>query len=71
VKKKNGIEKRILAELKKNPNGLSIIEISKKLSLSRQTVAKYIHGFIYEGSVEIREIGPVKLCYLRERKSEK
>lgn len=59
--------KRIIAELRKWPEGLTIVEISAKLNLSRQTVAKYVYGFILKGVVKIRKVGPAKLCYLKKQ----
>ena len=58
--------KKIIAELRKRPEGLTIVEISAKLNLSRQTVAKYIYGFIFKGVVKMRKVGPAKLCYLKK-----
>lgn len=59
--------KRIIAELRKWPEGLTIVDISAKLDLSRQTVAKYVYGLFLEGVVKIRKVGPAKLCYLKKR----
>jgi len=65
VDKNNDIRERIVAELRKRPEGMTIIEISAKLGLSRQTASKYVLALISEGTVKIRKIGPAKLCYLK------
>jgi len=56
---------RIIAELRKRPEGMTIIEISEQTNLSRQTASKYVLALISEGTVKIRKVGPAKLCYLK------
>ena len=60
-------QKRIISELGKRPEGLTIIELSGKLGLTRQTASKYVLALISEGVIKIRKVGPAKLCYLRKR----
>jgi response regulator of citrate/malate metabolism len=59
------IKDRIMDSLKENPRGLTISDISNMTGISRLTVAKYIYGLIAENKVELRSIGPAKLCCLK------
>ncbi|MBI5803146.1 HTH domain-containing protein [Candidatus Pacearchaeota archaeon] len=49
--------------LKKNPMGLTIVEISKLLKISRNTVAVALAELKGEGKITIRLIGKAKLNY--------
>lgn len=49
--------------LKKNPMGLTIIEISKFLKISRNTVAVVLAELKGEKSIIIRPVGKAKLNY--------
>jgi predicted transcriptional regulator len=62
----NHVRDRIIELLRKHPEGLSILTISKHINVSRQTASKYILALISEGVVKIRKAGPAKLCYLRK-----
>ena len=63
----NHSRERIIKVLKKHPEGLTILDISKITKLNRITVAKYVYGLIAEGLISQRKIGPAKLCYLVEK----
>ncbi len=63
----NQIEKKIIQILRKNPEGLTIVDIAKRLKIHRHTVSKYIYGLARAGIVYQRRIGVVSICYLKER----
>jgi len=58
---------RIRNLLKVNPKGLTIEEVSKKLSLNRATAAKYLNSMMTAGQAELRELGRAKIFYLSQR----
>ena len=58
---------RIRDLLKNNPKGLTIEEVSKKLSLNRATAAKYLNTLMLSGQAELRELGRAKIYYLSQR----
>jgi predicted transcriptional regulator len=62
------VKQRIIEVLKKNPRGLTTVEISKILGMHRHTLTKYIYQLLGEGLIYQREIGTAKLCYLSEEK---
>ena len=64
---KSSVRDKILVLLKKHPQGLTILEISELLGVSRITIAKYVYGLTVEGLIKQRQIGPAKLCYLKGR----
>jgi predicted ArsR family transcriptional regulator len=49
--------------LKKNSDGLSILEIAKKLKICRNTVPVILAELKGEGKIRVRPIGRVKLHY--------
>ena len=61
----NHSREKIISILKKHPEGLTILNISKLIGANRTTVAKYIYGLIAEGLISQRKVGPAKLCYLK------
>jgi len=61
---KNNIEEKILKTLSKNRDGITIADISRKISVHRNTVSKYIFGLVKEGIVTQRRFGMVSICYL-------
>ena len=67
----NNFKERIIDVLKKHPEGLTMIEISKLIGSLRHTITKYIYQLIGEGLIYQREIGTAKLCYLKEEKNER
>jgi PAS domain S-box-containing protein len=60
-------EDNIRELLRKFPKGLTIEEVSKKLSLNRTTAAKYLNAFVLTGQADMRTLGSAKLFYLTER----
>lgn len=60
-------EETIRELLKVNPKGLTIEEVSKKLSLNRATAAKYLNAFVLTGQAEMRMLGSAKLFSLTQR----
>ena len=71
VKKKTkkdskGLKENILELLKKNPRGLTLVEISKLAGFSTITIAKYIAELKGEGQIDIRAVGSANLHYLRK-----
>jgi len=60
----NKTKKELVIEvLKKNSDGLTIIEISKKLKISRNTVAVALAELKGAELIRIRPIGKAKLHY--------
>lgn len=60
-------QSRIRDLLRENPKGLTIEEVSKKLSLNRATAAKYLNSMMLSGQAELRELGRAKIFYLSQR----
>jgi len=60
-------EENIRELLRKYPKGLTIEEVSKKLSLNRTTAAKYLNTFVLTGQADMRTLGSAKLFYLTQR----
>jgi PAS domain S-box-containing protein len=58
---------RIKTLLKEHPKGLTIEEVSKKLTLNRATAAKYLNSMMISGQAEMREFGRAKVFYLSQR----
>jgi len=63
---KNHIKERIRKVLIKHPEGLHIHQITMLVGVHRHTVTKYIHELIGAGVIYQREVGPIKLCFLKE-----
>ncbi|MFH1289907.1 MAG: PAS domain S-box protein [Nanoarchaeota archaeon] len=53
--------------LLKNPRGLTVLEISQKLEINRNSVAKYLDVLDVSGDVEMKSIGPAKVYFLSHR----
>jgi len=60
------IKKQLVKLLEKHPEGLTVREISKQVSLHRQTVTKYLFELKGAGMVYRRPIGSATLYYLVE-----
>jgi response regulator of citrate/malate metabolism len=58
--------KKIKDALKDKPKGLTIAEISKATGLGRITVKKYLLYLLSKKEVEMRQVGPAKIFYLKE-----
>jgi DNA-binding IclR family transcriptional regulator len=66
--KENHFRERIIANLKKHPEGLTILDIADGTGINRLTVSKYIFGLFSEGMLFQRRVGPAKLCYLKVKR---
>ena len=51
----------IIKELKKNPDGFTVSELSKKLSLSKQTIANCFAFLEGAEKVKIRQVGMARV----------
>ncbi|MDD5144181.1 PAS domain S-box protein [Methanoregula sp.] len=58
---------RIRDLLRDHPKGLTIEDVSKKLSLNRATAAKYLNSMMISGQAELRVLGRAKVFYLSQR----
>jgi predicted ArsR family transcriptional regulator len=61
---------RVVALLKRNTDGLTIIEIANKLKISRNTVPVVLAELIGAGKIRVRPIGKAKLHYWKGGKNE-
>lgn len=57
---------KVEAFLKDNKRGATVSEISRQLSLSRNSVAKYLDVLLISGRVELERFGPSKVYYLSD-----
>jgi len=64
--KKNNVRERIIEILKKHPEGLTILELTKIMGMNRITISKYVYGLISEDLISQRRVGPAKICCLKE-----
>lgn len=58
---------RIREELERNPKGMTIEDVSQKLSMNRGTAAKYLNLLVVSGQAEMRTLGPAKLFSVSQR----
>jgi len=58
---------RVKEVLKANPKGMSISDVSKKINVNRNSVAKYLDVLQVSGHVEMRSFGPAKVYFLSQR----
>ena len=63
--KESHIPEKIIAELRKHSEGLTIIDLAERIGVSRHTASKYVLALTFKGIIKIRKVGPAKLCYLR------
>lgn len=61
----------VIELLKKHTEGLTVIEISRMLKISRNTIAVYLAELKGEGKIWIRVIGMAKLNYWKGGKAGK
>ena len=59
----NNFIDRVLQEIKKHPEGLTILDIAEKTGINRVTVSKYVLVLSAEGKIVQRKVGTAKLCY--------
>ncbi|MBS3090985.1 helix-turn-helix transcriptional regulator [Candidatus Pacearchaeota archaeon] len=57
-------KERVLDLLRKDPDGLTIMEISQKIGVSRNTAAVVLAELRGAQLIRVREIGKAKLHYL-------
>jgi PAS domain S-box-containing protein len=58
---------RILGVLREHPHGMSIKEIASVVSMSRNSVAKYLEVLTAGGHLELRHVGNAKLYTMSQR----
>jgi len=56
-------KERIIRLLKSHSEGLTIVEIAKKLEISRNTVSVYLAGLDGAKLIKIRSVGMARLHY--------
>ena len=61
----SSIKNKIIKTLMENPQGLTIIDISKIVGASRFTISKYVYWLSAEKTILQKHIGPAKICCLR------
>jgi predicted transcriptional regulator len=61
---------KIIKELKENPNGFTVSELSKKLGFSRQTISNCFSFLEGAEKIKIRQVGMAKI-YFWKVKNEK
>lgn len=54
---------KVVNLLKKNTDGLTVVEIARILGISRNTVAVVLAGLVGAGKVRVRPVGVAKLHY--------
>lgn len=59
--------RKIYTQLKFHPKGLTISDISRKLRMNRNSVAKYLEILLVEGRVEVEHHGAAKVYYPSHR----
>jgi DNA-binding IclR family transcriptional regulator len=59
----NNFMERVLQEIKKHQEGLTILDIAEKTGINRVTVSKYVLVLAAEGKITQRKVGTAKLCY--------
>ena len=57
------VREKIVSELGKNSKGYTVSELSKKMKLSRQTIANCFAFLEGAGKVDIRRAGMAKIYY--------
>ncbi len=58
---------RIKKLLKANSRGMTITDISDKININRNSVARYMDILTISGQAEMRQLGPAKVFYLSQR----
>jgi len=58
---------RIKQYLKRNPRGMTISDVSSKMHMNRNLVAKYLDMLLISGQVDMQEIGAAKVYFLSHR----
>ncbi len=68
---KNNVKESVIEVLKEHPEGLTTVDISKYIGMTRHSVTKYIYQLLGEGTISQREVGTAKLCYLKGKHARK
>jgi predicted transcriptional regulator len=63
----NKNREKIFQKLEKDPNGYTVSELSKKLKLSRQTIANCFAFLEGAKKVTIRKVGMAKIYFWRKK----
>ncbi|QSZ67461.1 PAS domain S-box protein [Methanofollis aquaemaris] len=58
---------RVIELLREEPRGLSTSEISRRLGMNRNSVAKYLNILVVSGHLEMQEVAVAKVYYLSHR----
>jgi PAS domain S-box-containing protein len=58
---------RIEDTLKKNPQGMNVIQIARETRINRNTVGRYLENLLVSGEVEMRRFGMEKIYGLAQR----
>lgn len=66
----SGIRNKIIEMLRSHSDGLPISYMAKISGIHRQTLAKYLNQLKSSGTIRIRNLGTLKLCYLNIKNSE-
>jgi hypothetical protein len=66
--KKGNVRERIIKILKEHPEGLTTVDISKYIGMTRHSIAKYVYQLLGEGLIYQKNVGASKLCYLKVKK---
>ena len=67
MRENNTIKEEIIKVLDKHPEGLTFSGIARMLNVHRHTLTKYIYEMKGAGVVFVRDLGTLKLCYLKKR----
>jgi DNA-binding transcriptional regulator LsrR (DeoR family) len=59
------VKESIVRVLSKHPEGLTFNQIAVELGMHRHTVTKYIYELKGEGTIFVRDLKTLKLCYLK------
>jgi len=59
-------KERVIKLLKKNNDGLTVVEIARELEISRNTASVTLAELKGEGAIRIRPVGIAKLHYLNK-----
>jgi len=61
------IKTKIVNLLSEHPEGLTAVDLAKKLGIHRHTVTNYIYQLLGSKDIYQRQVGPAKLCYLSKK----
>jgi len=67
---KEYVKEDVMKILKKRPEGLTFVELTRETKTSKPTLTKYVYELIGGGKIHVRVVGSAKLCYLKEGEHE-